>query len=146
MGDLISVLTDNLDEFLSGFWVTVRLVVFSFVIAIVVGTLVAALRISPNKMLQRLGGVYVETFRNIEAPIVMSDTDVRSSAWRAIAAATALNAPLGSLYAFSVFLKPLETLLGLSRADLESALEQLGRFAILQDPTGGTLGLYKHMH
>ena len=35
-----------------------------------------------------------------------------------MAAATALNAPLGSLYAFSVFLKPLETLLGLSRADL----------------------------
>ena len=29
-----------------------------------------------------------------------------------------LNAPLGSLYAFSVFLRPLETLLGLSRADL----------------------------
>ncbi len=39
-------------------------------------------------------------------------------AWRAIAAATALNAPLGSLYAFSVFLQPLEALLGLSRADL----------------------------
>ncbi|MBI2216089.1 MAG: hypothetical protein HYU51_02230 [Candidatus Rokubacteria bacterium] len=48
----------------------------------------------------------------------MTDTDVRPSAWRAVAAATALNAPLGSLYAFSVFLKPLETLLGLSRADL----------------------------
>ena len=64
MGDLISVLTDNSDEFLSGFWVTVRLVVFSFVIAMVVGTLVAALRIAPNKVLQRLGGVYVETFRN----------------------------------------------------------------------------------
>ncbi len=64
MGDLISVLTDNLDEFLSGFWVTVRLVVFSFVIAMVVGTLVAALRISPSKPLQRLGGVYVEVFRN----------------------------------------------------------------------------------
>jgi OFA family oxalate/formate antiporter-like MFS transporter len=29
-----------------------------------------------------------------------------------------LNGPLGSLYAFSVFLKPLEALLGLSRADL----------------------------
>jgi OFA family oxalate/formate antiporter-like MFS transporter len=39
-------------------------------------------------------------------------------AWRAIAAATALNAPLGSLYAFSVFLQPLEALLGLTRADL----------------------------
>jgi hypothetical protein len=33
-------------------------------------------------------------------------------------AATALNAPLGSLYAFSVFLKPLETPLGLSRVEL----------------------------
>jgi OFA family oxalate/formate antiporter-like MFS transporter len=42
----------------------------------------------------------------------------RPSAWRAVAAATALNLPLGSLYAFSVFLKPLEALLGLSRADL----------------------------
>ena len=43
---------------------------------------------------------------------------VRQSPWRVIAAATALNLPLGSLYAFSVFLKPLEALLGLSRADL----------------------------
>ena len=48
----------------------------------------------------------------------MNDTDGRPSPWRAIAAATALNAPLGSLYAFSVFLRPLETLLGLTRADL----------------------------
>ncbi|MGH7375089.1 MAG: hypothetical protein ACREJY_12770, partial [Candidatus Rokuibacteriota bacterium] len=48
----------------------------------------------------------------------MSDTDGRQSPWRAIAAATALNAPLGSLYAFSVFLQPLEALLGLTRADL----------------------------
>ena len=71
MGDLISVLIDNRDEFLAGFWVTVRLVVFSFVIAMVVGTLVAALRISPNKMLQRLGGVYVETFRNIPLLVLL---------------------------------------------------------------------------
>ena len=43
---------------------------------------------------------------------------VEPSPWRTVAAATALNVPLGSLYAFSVFLKPLETLLGLSRGDL----------------------------
>jgi hypothetical protein len=48
----------------------------------------------------------------------VSDPDLRPSAWRAVAAATALNAPLGSLYAFSVFLAPLEALLALSRADL----------------------------
>ena len=71
MGDLISVLTDNLDEWVAGFWVTVRLVVFSFVIAMVVGTLVAALRISPNKMWQRVGGVYVETFRNIPLLVLL---------------------------------------------------------------------------
>src|SRR5207245_377244 len=48
----------------------------------------------------------------------VSDLGVRHSAWRVVAAATALNLPIGSLYAFSVFLKPLEALLGLSRADL----------------------------
>jgi glutamate transport system permease protein len=71
MSDLTSVLTDNLDEFLAGFWVTVRLVVFSFVIAMVVGTLVAALRIAPSQWLQRLGGVYVETFRNIPLLVLL---------------------------------------------------------------------------
>ena len=48
----------------------------------------------------------------------MSASARSPSAWRAIAAATALNAPLGSLYAFSVFLQPLEALLGVRRADL----------------------------
>jgi len=48
----------------------------------------------------------------------VNDTDGRPSPWRAIAAATALNAPLGTLYAFSVFLRPLEALLGVTRADL----------------------------
>ncbi len=48
----------------------------------------------------------------------VSDPSVRPSAWRVVAAATALNLPIGSLYAFSVFLKPLEALLGLTRADL----------------------------
>lgn len=39
-------------------------------------------------------------------------------AWAAVAAATALNLPLGSIYAFSVFLKPIEQDLGTSRAAL----------------------------
>ena len=40
------------------------------------------------------------------------------SVWAAIASATVLNLPLGSLYAFSVFLKPLEASLGVTRAEL----------------------------
>jgi His/Glu/Gln/Arg/opine family amino acid ABC transporter permease subunit len=71
MGDLLNVLTENFDELALGFWVTVRLVVFSFVIAVIVGTLVAALRIAPSKWLQRLGGVYVETFRNVPLLVLL---------------------------------------------------------------------------
>ncbi|MGE0416533.1 MAG: MFS transporter [Acetobacteraceae bacterium] len=39
-------------------------------------------------------------------------------AWAAIAAVTVMNLPLGSIYAFSVFLKPIEADLGLARSEL----------------------------
>lgn len=42
----------------------------------------------------------------------------RQRPWAAVLAATILILPLGSIYAFSVFLKPLETLLGASRKEL----------------------------
>jgi His/Glu/Gln/Arg/opine family amino acid ABC transporter permease subunit len=68
---LIDVLTDHFSEFSSGFGVTVRIVVISFAIAIVVGTLVAALRIAPSAWLQRLGGIYVEVFRNVPLLVLL---------------------------------------------------------------------------
>jgi His/Glu/Gln/Arg/opine family amino acid ABC transporter permease subunit len=71
VGDLLSVLTDNADELTAGFWVTVRLVAFSFAIAMVVGTVVAALRIAPSPWIQRLGAVYVETFRNVPLLVLL---------------------------------------------------------------------------
>jgi MFS transporter, OFA family, oxalate/formate antiporter len=43
---------------------------------------------------------------------------VRNRGAAAIAAATALNLPLGTLYAFSVFLKPVEALLGVGRTQM----------------------------
>ena len=42
----------------------------------------------------------------------------RQRPWAAVLAATILILPLGSIYAFSVFLKPLETLLGATREQL----------------------------
>ena len=48
----------------------------------------------------------------------MSDADGARRAWRIVLAATVFNLPIGSLYAFSVLLRPLEALLGVSRADL----------------------------
>ena len=64
MAELWEVLTEHFPEFSSGFGVTVRLVAISFVVAMVVGTLVAALRVAPVKPLNWIGGVYVELFRN----------------------------------------------------------------------------------
>ena len=71
MGGLFDVLTDHFDQFAGGLWVTVRLVAGSFAIALVVGTVVAALRIAPSRWLQRLGGIYVETFRNIPLLVLL---------------------------------------------------------------------------
>ncbi|HVL94665.1 MAG TPA: amino acid ABC transporter permease [Solirubrobacteraceae bacterium] len=86
----VDILTDNFGEWSSGFWVTVRLVIGSFVIAMVVGTFVAALRIAPNVWLQRLGGVYVEFFRNIPLLVLLfivflglRDQGIRIDAWTA---------------------------------------------------------------
>ena len=64
MTELWNVLADNFSEFSTGFWVTVRIVVISFLIAIVIGTLVATMRIAPVKPLNWIGGVFVEVFRN----------------------------------------------------------------------------------
>ena len=71
MSGLFDVFGDNSGAFLSGLWVTVRLVGFSFAIALVVGTLVAALRIAPSRATRVLGGVYVEVFRNIPLLVLL---------------------------------------------------------------------------
>lgn len=59
------VLGDAFPQLLSGFWVTVRLVLFSFVVAMFAGTVVAALRIAPQPLLRGIGTFYVEVFRGI---------------------------------------------------------------------------------
>ncbi|MGI8728669.1 MAG: ABC transporter permease subunit, partial [Solirubrobacteraceae bacterium] len=68
---MLDLLTENLDDFASGLWVTTRLVGVSFVVALVMGTVVAALRVSPSVALARLGGVYVEIFRNIPLLVLL---------------------------------------------------------------------------
>jgi aspartate/glutamate/glutamine transport system permease protein len=62
---LLPIISNNLDIFVSGLLLTLRLVGISFVVAMVVGTLVASLRIAPVKPLNWIGTFYVETFRNI---------------------------------------------------------------------------------
>lgn len=61
----LDVLRDAFPQLLSGFWVTVRLVLVSFVVAMLAGTFVAALRIAPQRLLRGIGTFYVEVFRGI---------------------------------------------------------------------------------
>jgi aspartate/glutamate/glutamine transport system permease protein len=68
---LISFLQEHWDAYVSGFSVTVRLVAVSFAVAMVVGTVVAALRVAPSAWLQRLGALYVETFRNVPLLVLL---------------------------------------------------------------------------
>lgn len=65
MSDLWEVLQRHFPEFASGFGVTVRLVALSLAVALVVGTLVGALRVGRVPWLRFIGSFYVETFRNV---------------------------------------------------------------------------------
>lgn len=56
---------DNLDSFAAGFRTTLWLSVVSFAIALLLGTVVATMRVSPVAPLRAAGLAYVETFRNI---------------------------------------------------------------------------------
>lgn len=71
MGELWEVLQRHFPEFVSGLGVTVRIVATSFLIAMLVGVFVAAFRVSPVKWLQRVGGIYVEIFRNIPLLVLL---------------------------------------------------------------------------
>ncbi len=56
--------TENFDLVLSGFGETLKLLVVSGLIALVVGTLVAVARVSPVPVLRGVGVAYVTIFRN----------------------------------------------------------------------------------
>jgi His/Glu/Gln/Arg/opine family amino acid ABC transporter permease subunit len=71
LSELWGVLGEHFPELASGFLVTVQLVGISLAIALVVGTVVAALRIAPVRPLRWIGGFYVETFRNVPLLVLL---------------------------------------------------------------------------
>ncbi len=123
MSSFVELLTENFGALASGFWVTCRLVVGSFLLAAVVGTLVAALRIAPSKWLQRLGGVYVEAFRNVPLLVllVISYAGLR----RAGVAIDTWTAGIGALglYTGAYFAEVLRSgVFAVSRGQIEASL------------------------
>jgi glutamate transport system permease protein len=60
----VQVVFDNLDVFLSGMRTTALLTIASFAVAMVIGVVLAACRVSPIPPLRAAGAFYVETVRN----------------------------------------------------------------------------------
>jgi glutamate transport system permease protein len=66
----LDVVHDNLDVFLRGMGTTVSLTVLSFATALVLGTVVAAFRVSPIPPLRWVGALFVETVQNTPLPVL----------------------------------------------------------------------------
>jgi putative glutamine transport system permease protein len=60
----MDVLTENADVFVNGFIVTFQICILAAIGALLIGTVLAAMRISPIPPLRWLGTAYVEFFRN----------------------------------------------------------------------------------
>ncbi len=61
----MDIVLSNLSPLLAGLWITLSIAVLSFVGAMILGTVIAVMRISPIAPLRAVGLVYVEFFRNI---------------------------------------------------------------------------------
>jgi glutamate transport system permease protein len=68
MGDILSTYGP---EILKAFWVTIRLAVVAGIGSLVIGTLVAVMRLSPVRVLRLLGAWYVNVFRNTPLTLLM---------------------------------------------------------------------------
>jgi aspartate/glutamate/glutamine transport system permease protein len=68
---LWEVLERYFPEFATAFFVSVRLIAISLVIALIAGVIVAALRISPVRPLRWIGTAYVEALRNVPLLVLL---------------------------------------------------------------------------
>ncbi|MGI5348076.1 amino acid ABC transporter permease [Streptomyces sp. CA-250714] len=65
----MDVLTDNFSLYTEGFWGTVRLTVYSSLLALAVGVLMAGFRVAPVRALRVVGSTWVTVLRN--TPLVL---------------------------------------------------------------------------
>jgi len=66
----MDAILDNLDAYRQGFVTTLELTVVSSVLALALGTLLAAMRVSPVPTLRAAGATYVEVVRNTPLTVV----------------------------------------------------------------------------
>lgn len=66
----MDVIVDNLPAYLTGFTVTLKLTLYSGAIALAIGIVLAAMRVSPLRPLRGFATVYVEALRNTPLTLV----------------------------------------------------------------------------
>ncbi|MED7926476.1 amino acid ABC transporter permease [Nonomuraea sp. LP-02] len=66
-----SPLVQELDKILLGFWATIRLTLTSAVIALILGTILVAMRVAPTPVLRWAGTAYVNVVRNTPLTLVL---------------------------------------------------------------------------
>lgn len=68
----MNALVDNFDQIRQGFYTTLWLIVFSGIFSTVIGTTLAAFRVSPITALRAIGTSYVNTFRNTPLVLILA--------------------------------------------------------------------------
>src|ERR1700754_3330043 len=66
-----SPLVEDFDKILGSFWSTIRLSVMTGVLALILGTVLAGMRVSPTLVLRAAGTFYVNTLRNTPLTLVL---------------------------------------------------------------------------
>ena len=66
-----SPLVEDFDKILGSFWSTIRLSVMTGVLALILGTVLAGMRVSPTPVLRAAGTFYVNTLRNTPLTLVL---------------------------------------------------------------------------
>ena len=68
---MFDVISRYQDELLDAFWMTIKLTLLSAAGALVLGTVVAALRVSPIPVARAIGTAYVTVFRNTPLTLIL---------------------------------------------------------------------------
>ena len=71
MGGFVTLLEDYGDDILPAFWVNIQLAFWAGLASLVLGTILAVMRISPIASLRWFGTAYVNIFRNTPLTIIM---------------------------------------------------------------------------
>jgi glutamate transport system permease protein len=68
----MDVISEAFPDIVQAFWLNIRLFIYSGILALVLGTLLAAFRVSPVPILRGIGTVWVNTIRNTPLTLVIA--------------------------------------------------------------------------